>query len=87
MGVFDHFPDRTDRLCADLVDSPGLNLRAVGSRPSVARYAGARVSAFIMFAMVFSSALAGFARRPPGATCTPLKGDISVGYRRHDCRL
>ncbi len=59
----------------------GFKLRAVGSRPSVARYAGARVERIIMFAMVFSSALAGLAGILQVATYyTRLKGDISVGY-------
>ncbi len=39
----------------------GFRLRAVGSRASVARYAGIKVERLIMFALMFSGALGGLA--------------------------
>jgi simple sugar transport system permease protein len=59
----------------------GFKLRAVGSRSSVARYAGVRVERIIVFAMMFSGGLAGLAGIIEVASYfTRLKGDISVGY-------
>ncbi len=59
----------------------GFKLRAVGSRASVARYAGTRVERVILFAMVFSGALAGLAGIIQVATYyTRLKGEISLSY-------
>ena len=59
----------------------GFRLRAVGSRASVARYAGIRVERIILFALAFSGALAGMAGIIEVSTLhTRLKGDISVGY-------
>jgi general nucleoside transport system permease protein len=59
----------------------GYKLRAVGSRSSVARYAGIRVERIIIFAMMFSGSLAGLAGITQVASYfTRLKGDISVGY-------
>jgi len=59
----------------------GFKLRAVGSRPSVARYAGANVERIILFVMALSGALAGLAGIiQVSAYYTRLKGDISVGF-------
>jgi general nucleoside transport system permease protein len=59
----------------------GFRLRAVGSRASVARYAGVRVERIIVFAMMFSGSLAGLAGIIQVASYfTRLKGGISVGY-------
>ncbi|MDR3576105.1 MAG: ABC transporter permease [Anaerolineaceae bacterium] len=59
----------------------GFKLRAVGSRASVARYAGARVEGVIIFSMVFSGAMAGLAGIIQVMTYyTRLKGDISLNY-------
>ena len=59
----------------------GFKLRAVGSRPSVARYAGARVEWIIIFAMLISGAMSGMAGIVQVSTYyTRLKGDISVGF-------
>lgn len=59
----------------------GFKLRAVGSRDSVARYAGYRVERLILFALLFSGALAGLAGLIEVSTLhTRLKGDISGGY-------
>ncbi|HEY3343877.1 MAG TPA: ABC transporter permease [Anaerolineaceae bacterium] len=59
----------------------GFKLRAVGSRASVARYAGARVERMIVFAMMFSGALAGLAGIIQVASVSNrLKASISVNY-------
>ena len=59
----------------------GFRLRAVGSRASVARYAGISVEKIILFAMAFSGALAGLAGIIEVSSLhTRLKGDISGGY-------
>jgi general nucleoside transport system permease protein len=59
----------------------GFRLRAVGSRSSVARYAGVRVERIVVFAMMFSGGLAGLAGIIQTASYfTRLKGEISVGY-------
>ena len=59
----------------------GFRLRAVGSRASVARYAGISVERIILFALAFSGALAGMAGIIEVSTLhTRLKGDISGGY-------
>jgi ABC-type uncharacterized transport system permease subunit len=59
----------------------GFKLRAVGSRASVARYAGVRVERVIIFVMVFSGALSGLAGIIQVATYyTRLKADISLNY-------
>jgi general nucleoside transport system permease protein len=59
----------------------GFRLRAVGSRSSVARYAGISVERMILFAMTFSGAMAGLAGILEVSTLhTRLKGDISGGY-------
>jgi simple sugar transport system permease protein len=59
----------------------GFKLRAVGSRASVARYAGARVEKMIIFSMMFSGALAGLAGIIQVASyATRLKAEISVNY-------
>ncbi len=59
----------------------GFRLRAVGSRASVARYAGINVERIILFALTFSGALAGLAGIIEVSTLhTRLKGDISGGY-------
>lgn len=59
----------------------GFRLRAVGSRASVARYAGINVQKMILFALAFSGALAGLAGIIEVSTLhTRLKGDISGGY-------
>lgn len=59
----------------------GFQLRAVGSRASVARYAGARVEKIIAFVMVFSGGLAGLAGIiQVASTYTRLKASISINY-------
>ena len=59
----------------------GFRLRAVGSRASVARYAGISVEKIILFALTFSGALAGLAGIIEVSTLhTRLKADISGGY-------
>ncbi len=59
----------------------GFRLRAVGSRASVARYAGVNVERAIVLALVFSGALAGLAGIIEVSTLyTRLKGGISGGY-------
>jgi general nucleoside transport system permease protein len=59
----------------------GFRLRAVGSRASVARYAGISVEKIILFALAFSGALAGLAGIIEVSSLhTRLKGDISGGY-------
>lgn len=59
----------------------GFRLRSVGSRPSVARYAGTRVEGMIILAMVISGTLSGLAGIIQVITYyTRLKGDISVGF-------
>ncbi len=59
----------------------GFRLRAVGSRASVARYAGMDVASLTLFALAFSGALAGLAGIIEVSTLhTRLKGDISGGY-------
>jgi len=59
----------------------GFRLRAVGSRESVARYAGIHVERAILFALAFSGALAGLAGIIEVSTLhTRLKAEISGGY-------
>jgi simple sugar transport system permease protein len=59
----------------------GFRLRAVGSRASVARYAGISVERAILFVMAFSGILIGLAGIIEVSTLhTRLKGDISGGY-------
>jgi ABC-type uncharacterized transport system permease subunit len=59
----------------------GFKMRAVGSRTSVARYAGIRVERMILFALSFSGALAGLAGIIEVTTLhTRLKADISGDY-------
>lgn len=59
----------------------GFQLRAVGSRASVARYAGARVEKIITFVMVFSGGLAGLAGIiQVASTYTRLRAAISINY-------
>ncbi len=59
----------------------GFRLRAVGSRPSVARYAGINVERAILFVMAFSGVLIGLAGIIEVSTLhTRLKGDITGGY-------
>jgi len=59
----------------------GFRLRAVGSRESVARYAGYNVNRSILFVMAFSGALIGLAGIIEVSTLhTRLKGEISGGY-------
>ena len=59
----------------------GFRLRAVGSRASVARYAGISVERTILFALAFSGALAGLAGIIEVSYLhTRLKGTISGGY-------
>jgi ABC-type uncharacterized transport system permease subunit len=59
----------------------GFRLRAVGSRDSVARYAGISVERTIMTALLLSGALAGLAGIMEVSTVhTRLKGGISGGY-------
>ena len=59
----------------------GFKLRAVGSKASVARYAGISVNQMIIFALTFSGGLAGLAGIIEVSTIhTRLKGGISGGY-------
>jgi simple sugar transport system permease protein len=59
----------------------GFRLRAVGSRASVARYAGINVERAILFVMAFSGAIIGLAGIIEVSSLhTRLKGDISGGY-------
>jgi simple sugar transport system permease protein len=59
----------------------GFRLRAIGSRASVARFAGVNVEAGIMFVLLFSGALAGLTGiMEVSALHTRLKGGISGGY-------
>jgi simple sugar transport system permease protein len=59
----------------------GFRLRAVGSRASVARYAGISVERAILFVMAFSGVLIGLAGLIEVSTLhTRLKGEISGGY-------
>lgn len=59
----------------------GFRMRAVGSRYSVARYAGISVERIILFALTFSGALAGLTGLIEVSTLhTRLKGEISGGY-------
>jgi simple sugar transport system permease protein len=59
----------------------GFRLRAVGSRASVARYAGIKVERLILFALMFSGALAGLAGIIEVSSLhTRLKGGISGDY-------
>jgi len=59
----------------------GFRLRAVGSKASVARYAGYKVEKLILFALLFSGAAAGLTGVIEVSTVhTRLKGAISGGY-------
>lgn len=59
----------------------GFRLRAIGSRASVARFAGIDVEAGIIFVLLFSGALAGLAGIIEVSFLhTRLKGSISGGY-------
>jgi simple sugar transport system permease protein len=59
----------------------GFRLRAVGSRSSVARYAGIKVERLILFALMFSGAMAGLAGVIEVSSLhTRLKGGISGDY-------
>ncbi len=59
----------------------GFKLRAVGSKESVARYAGIQVGGIVLFALAFSGALAGLAGIIEVSTLhTRLKGAITGGY-------
>lgn len=59
----------------------GFQLRAVGSKESVARYAGYPVERVVLFALLFSGALAGMTGLIEVSTLyTRLKGPISGGY-------
>jgi len=59
----------------------GFRLRALGSRASVARFAGINVEAGIMFALLFSGALAGLTGiMEVSYLHARLKGTISGGY-------
>lgn len=59
----------------------GFRLRAIGSRASVARYAGINVERAILLVLGFSGALAGLAGIIEVSVLhTRLKGDISGGY-------
>ncbi len=59
----------------------GFRLRAVGSRASVARYAGIDINRSILFVLLFSGALAGIAGIVEVSTLyTRLKGSISGNY-------
>jgi simple sugar transport system permease protein len=59
----------------------GFRLRAVGSRASVARYAGINVERAILFVLAFSGAIIGLAGIIEVSSLhTRLKGDISGGY-------
>lgn len=59
----------------------GFRLRAVGSRASVARYAGMDVARLTLFALAFSGALAGLTGLIEVSTLhTRLRGDITGNY-------
>jgi simple sugar transport system permease protein len=59
----------------------GFRLRAVGSRASVARYAGINVERSILFVLAFSGLIIGLAGIIEVSTLhTRLKGEISGGY-------
>lgn len=59
----------------------GFRLRAVGSRASVARYAGMDVARITLFALAFSGALAGLTGLIEVSTLhTRLRGDITGNY-------
>lgn len=59
----------------------GFRLRAVGSRASVARYAGINVEWAVLFVMAFSGAIIGLTGIMEVSTLhTRLKGEISGGY-------
>jgi simple sugar transport system permease protein len=59
----------------------GFRLRAVGSRASVARYAGINVERAILFVLAFSGLIIGLAGIIEVSTLhTRLKGEISGGY-------
>ena len=59
----------------------GFKLRSVGSKASVARYAGIKVEWIILFALVFSGALAGLAGViEVSSRYQRLKAGISLGY-------
>jgi simple sugar transport system permease protein len=59
----------------------GFRLRAIGSRASVARFAGIQVEAGIIFALLFSGALAGLTGiMEVSYLHSRLKGTISGGY-------
>lgn len=59
----------------------GFQIRAVGSRNSVARYAGIRVEWIILFVLLFSGALAGLTGLIEVSSLhSRLKGEISGGY-------
>ena len=59
----------------------GFHLRAVGSKESVAHYAGYPVERVVLFALAFSGALAGLTGLIEVSTLyTRLKGPISGGY-------
>jgi simple sugar transport system permease protein len=59
----------------------GFRLRAVGSRASVARYAGIDINRSILFVLLFSGAFAGIAGIIEVSTLyTRLSGDISGNY-------
>jgi simple sugar transport system permease protein len=59
----------------------GFQLRAVGSRASVARYAGINVNRSILIALMMSGGLAGLAGIiEVSYSFTRLKGNISAGY-------
>jgi general nucleoside transport system permease protein len=59
----------------------GFQLRAVGSRVSVARYAGIKVNRTILLALLISGGMAGLAGIiEVSYTFTRLKGNISDGY-------
>lgn len=59
----------------------GFRLRAVGSRASVARYAGIKVERLIIFALMFSGAMGGLAGIIEVSSLhTRLKGGISGDY-------
>jgi simple sugar transport system permease protein len=59
----------------------GFRLRMIGSNPNVARFAGVNVSSGILFALLFSGALAGMAGMIEVSTLhMRIKGAISGGY-------
>lgn len=59
----------------------GFKLRAVGSNPKVARYAGFKVNFAILFALVFSGAIAGMAGTIEVSTAYQrLQSSISLNY-------